>query len=313
MISGVTGQRIGPTMLPSQIGTPWGIRTRPGHLERVVTSTRCLTVHLKLCKYRMLTFQIEFWDTPPLNVVLDNTPLSKKYYQLLQTNYTNNPKVIFRDPQKYTWMYFKELCEDADKKLGWNWTSNLYDLASLVKLHKDIEQYLAQGFENIPEEHDDLLHELHFAVHAIEANSQRESWLQIEWFNNQGFEILPNDYPRKMILERGDIRLQNPYVGHHPLFVYQQRDSSNISQTCRFHDFCKPGINLVIEQGENQPLDWDDYLEFFRKHGTDFLATHGEEKLRAYTGHPVLGKITNLDDFETVIAKPILEFKQFHF
>ena len=51
-----------------------------------------------------------------------------------------------------------------------------------------------------------------------------------------------------------------------------ENDYENIFQTCRFHDFCKPGINLVIEQGENQPLDWDDYLEFFRKHGADFAA-----------------------------------------
>ena len=165
-----------------------------------------------------------------------------------------------------------------------------------------------QRYENIPKEHDDLLHELHFALHAIEAGSQRSTWLQVEWYNDLGFPISADEYPGKTTLDFGDIRLQNPYVGHHPQFIYQQRDSANISQTCRFHDLCKPGINLVIEQGEHIPIDWPDYLSFFRRYANEFLVQHSEEKLCKFTGHPVVGRIVNLKDFRTVLAEPYLEF-----
>ena len=257
----------------------------------------------------MLQFEIQFKNTPALLCQLHNTELATSYYHLLKQQYLDDPRPIFRDPQRYDLMYFNELCIKGQQILGWDWARDVYDLATTVKLHKDIEAYLAQGYENIPKEHDDLLHELHFALHAIEAGSQRSTWLQVEWYNDLGFPISADEYPGKTTLEFGDIRLQNPYVGHHPQFIYQQRDSVNISQTCRFHDLCKPGINLVIQDGgEDIPINWEHYLAFFRRHANEFLVHHGEEKLCKFTGHPVVGRIINLQDFRTVLAEPYLEF-----
>ena len=261
----------------------------------------------------MRQFEVQFKGAPPLLCQLDDTELAERYYQLLQTQYTEDPNPIFRDPQRYSLEYFADLCQHCKSLLGWNWHRDSYDLDTTVRLHKDLEAYLAQGYQNISAEQDNLLHELHFALHAIEAGCQRSSWLQIEWYNDQGFPISADEYPAKKTLNFGDLRLQNPYVGHHPQFVYQQRDQSNILQTCRFHDFCKPGINLVIEHGGDDYFDWQHYLEFFRQHAKDFLSLHGESKLRKFTGHPIVGRILNLKDFETVLQKPFLEFKELAF
>jgi hypothetical protein len=260
----------------------------------------------------MLTFAVKFYNTPELQYQLDDTELAYRYLELLQTQYIDNPCPVFRDQQKYTLDYFNTLAQQAHTELGWNWVASRYDLSTTTQLHKDIEQYLAQGFENIPEEHDELLHELHFCLHAIESGSKRNNWLQIEWYNDTGFEITGDEYPATLNLEFGDLRLQNPYVGHHPLYLYQQQDSIDIMQTCRFHNFVKPGLNLVINH-ENKKFDIDQYLNWFRCHGADFLNTHGEEMLLKFTGHPVIGHVTNKYNLETVVLTPILEFEYLKF
>ena len=136
--------------------------------------------------------------------------------------------------------------------------------------------------------------------------------MQVEWYNDHGFEIQANEYPAKLNLEFGDLRLQNPYVGHHPLYLYQQQDSIDIQQTCRFHNFVKPGLNLVINH-ENKKFDIDQYLNWFRTHGADFLNTHGEEMLLKFTGHHVIGHVVKKNDLETVVSTPILEFEYLKF
>lgn len=261
----------------------------------------------------MLQFQVKFRDAPALLCQLSDTSLGQRYYDLVRTQYTSDSAAIFRDPQRYTIDYFIQLVEQAHTQLGWDWRRNCYDLATTTRLHKDIEQYLAQGFENIPAEHDEILHELHFALHAIESGSQRNSWLQIEWYNDNGFDITADDYPGKINLEFGDLRLQNPYVGHHPLYLYQQQDSIDILQTCRFHDFVKPGINLVIERGNFVPLDWNRYINWFHTNGADFIEKYSEADLIRFTGHPVIGHVVNTDDLEIVVNKPYLEFERLEF
>lgn len=261
----------------------------------------------------MRQFEVKFYNVPPLLCKLNDTELAERYYQQLKKQYQDDPRPIFRDPQKYTLDYFKNLCTKVLPVLGWTWQRPYYNTETLVELHKDIETYLENGYNNITEDQDALLHELHFALHAVESNGQRSTWLQIEWFNDLGFPIQADEYPAKKTLNFGDIRLQNPYVGHHPQFVYQQRDITNIMQTCRLHDFCKPGINLVIEDGGDDFFDWNHYLDFFRTHAQDFLSLHGEETLCKFTGHPVVGQIQNLSDFETIIARPYLEFESLVF
>jgi len=260
----------------------------------------------------MSKFTVYFKKCPPLYCQLDNTELAKKYYNLLKMQYHENSDPIFRDPQLYTLTHFATLAQQASHALGWDWIRPEYNLQITTQLHKDLETYLENGFENIPAEHDNLLHELHYALHAIESGSKRNHWLQIEWFNDNGFAITENEYPAKLDLEFGDIRLQNPYVGHHPLYVYEQQDNTNILQTCKFHDFVKPGINIVIK---NMPkkLNWKNYINWFQNFSPEFVEYHGVEKLKKFTGHPVIGKVQNLNDLEAVLAQPTLEFLKLSF
>ena len=257
----------------------------------------------------MVNFEVKFSGVPALQCSLNDTKLTQRYIELIK-HQTESP--IFRDPPQYTLEYFKELAVKARQMLGWDWVKDSYTLAVTTKLHKDIEKYLAQGFENVPEEHDHLLHELHYCLHAIESGSRRNSWLQVEWFNDDGFSIDADEYPAKINLEFGDLRLQNPYVGHHPLFVYQQNDNFNIQQTCKFHDFVKPGINIVVAR-KNKPFDMATYLQWFETYAPNFVAQHGIEKLKKFTGHPVVGFVTNKSDLELLVQQPIIKFEYISF
>jgi hypothetical protein len=261
-----------------------------------------------------IEFEIKFQGVPALQCQLHDTIVAAKYFDLLKTQYKQDSNPIFRDPQKYTLEYFQSLVTQAQQVLGWNWQRDHYTLSVTTLLHKDIEQYLANGFENIPQEHDYLLRELHFCLHAIESGSRRNHWLQVEWFNDTGFSITEDEYPEKLFLEFGDLRLQNPYVGHHPLYLYEQQDSINITQTCRFHDFIKPGINIVIQNRSktgyrSDAFDWDRYIKWFEVHASKFLDEHGIDRLRKFTGHPVVGSVLNLDDLYTLIKQPIITFE----
>lgn len=259
--------------------------------------------------------QVIFRDCPPLNIQLDNTDLAKQWKTLLHENYTKNPKAVFRDPARYTLPYLKSLAQQANQKLDWDWNLEDLSLQSTTLMHKDIEQLLSQGYANVSHDVDHLLDEIHFCLHAVENGSKRNSWLQIEWFNNDGFPIPGDQYPGKINLEFGDLRLQNPYVGHHPLYLYTQNDHHNVSQTCRFHDMAKPGLCIVIHSTPPEKFHfvWRDYLAWFKYHAPKFVEQHGTKKLLAYTGHPVIGRITNLKDLELCLQKEYLEFESINF
>ena len=257
----------------------------------------------------MKQFNIQFKECPILRCELHSTDVANQYFALLQNQYESDSTPIFRDPQLYSFEYFACLAQQASTQFGWDWVRPCYDLKVTTQLHKDLEQFLQHGYQNIPEQYDTLLHELHYALHAIESGSQRNHWLQIEWFNDNGFEISSDQYPAKLELEFGDLRLQNPYVGHHPLYVYQQQDHINIMQTCRFHDFVKPGINIVVKNITAQNFDWQHYINWFATHCPEFLQTHSVETLQRFTGHPVVGRVINLDDLETVLQHPVLQLQ----
>jgi hypothetical protein len=257
--------------------------------------------------------QIVFRDCPPLDILLDNTPLAQQWLNLIYQNYLQDPVAIFRDPPRYTVTYLKQLASEAAQRLGWEWNLDDLSLSSTTSMHKDIEKFLAQGYHNIPEEFDELLNEIHFCLHAVESGSSRSSWLQVEWFNDHGFPISAGDYPGKLGLEFGDIRLQNPYVGHHPLYLYEQNDHIDVMQTCRFHDLAKPGVCIVVARGNNYTFDWAKYLDWFEYHAPEFVDQHGLKNLIAYTGHPVVGRVTNTDDLEQCLQKDYLEFERLIF
>jgi hypothetical protein len=262
----------------------------------------------------MLEFVVKFHRCPELHYKLDSTTVAERYYTLLYNQYRNDPLPLFRDQQKYTLSYFKNLVVQAREILGWNWQSDCYDIATTAILHKDIEQYLSAGFDNIPEEHDHLLHELHFCLHSIESGSRRDNWLQIEWYNDAGFFIDSSEFPAKLDLEFGDLRLQNPFVGHHPLFLFQQQDNNNISQTCKFHNFVKPGLNLVIHESKTKnKLNFEKYRQWFEINDPQFVERHGWNTIEKFTGHPVIGKVLNPQDLVTTINCPVLEFEYLKF
>ena len=135
------------------------------------------------------SMQIIFKDCEPLDIVLDDTPLAQRWADIVRENYRRDPSPIFRDPQRYTYEYFKQLATKAKHQLGWNWNIQDLSLASTTFMHKDIESFLANGFSSIPEEFDDLLHEIHFCLHAVESGSKRNSWLELR-FRNEHTEII---------------------------------------------------------------------------------------------------------------------------
>lgn len=241
-------------------------------------------------------------------VDVDPTPVARSWQDLVSRNLQRDPHPIFRDPQKYTVDRLRQLAAEANRELGWQWDTNDLSLSNTTLMHKDIEQYLAQGFENIPERYDNLLHDIHFCLHSVESGSRRNSWLQIEWYCDDHEPLPEEQYPAKLYLEFGDVRLQNPYVGHHPMYLWEQDDHHDIMQTCKFHDRITPGICLVVDTiAKNKSFDWNRYLAWWKQHGGRFLDLHGMDKIRNFTGHPVIGKVRNLDDLRECVSRPFLE------
>lgn len=261
----------------------------------------------------MPNIYVKFKEYAPLVLAIDDTVVGNNYVSLVKHNYeTSFP--IFRDRPKYTVDYMSQLAREAKAKLGWEWDCENYDVSVTALLHKDLEQAVGSlGFDAIPAELDVLIHELHYCLHIIQnriEQTKRNAWLQIEWYNDSGFPLDGTDLFTSE-LKFGDVRLQNPFVGHGPLQMYLERDFANIPQTCKFHNFVKPGINVAIE---NFPIfDPIVVLNKFKKHNPEFVKHQTEEKILAYTGHPVIGKVRNLTDLQNVADAPILELEYIKF
>jgi hypothetical protein len=264
----------------------------------------------------MTDILVKYRYFPALEIELASNTVATGYRQLVAENVNREPP-IFRDQCRYTAQYFEQLAIQVRDQLGWQWVNADYNnFETTTLLHKRIEEYIGgpTDYMAAPAEHHELMHEIHYCLHAIQHNSSRGQWLQVEWYNNDGF-FLPPDFEFQMELKFGDIKLQNPYVGHCPLLVWEQNDYTNVSQTCKFHDFAKPGINIVIENyqprrySDGHPYDQGLYLSWFREHGIDFLAEFGESQLLHYTGWPVVGRVTNLDVLTDIKAAPLLELE----
>jgi hypothetical protein len=257
----------------------------------------------------MLRFEVKFLNQPGLIIELQDTPVGHKYLNLVKDNYSRS-KPIYRDRTKYTVDYMISLANQAKQVLGWNWLADTYTVENTARLHKDIEELVGQGFDHVPAEYDDLIHELHFCLHIIQdgtATKARDGWLQLEWYNDQGFD-LDRDFPFTTKLNFGDVKFQNPWVGHGPLQLYLEQDFSKISQTCKFHTFVKPGINIVISNFKDF-TETDQLVATLAKHDPSFVQLHGEEKIKHYTGYPVIGQVVNLDDLQQVAKASNLEFE----
>ena len=258
----------------------------------------------------MHDIKVKFFGQPEIFIQLKNSPTAKKYKQLVADNLLKK-QPIFRDPNRYTQSYLRELAGRAKKLLGWDWLVDDYSIEHTVRMHKDLEEFLANGFANIPAEYDELMHELHFCLHKIEGGEgKRGQWIQIEWFNDDGFEISPQDVDFRLGMGFGDIRLQNPYVGHSPIMIFQQDDYGNVAQTCRFHDLARPGFNIVVEPWTPPGnLNLQNYMKWFNANAPEFVAKHGMEKILEFTGHPIIGNVVNLDDLAVICQQPLLELE----
>jgi hypothetical protein len=58
---------------------------------------------------------------------------------------------------------------------------------------------------------------------------------------------------------------------------------------------------------KQETINWDEYLGWFQTHAPDWIAHHGVETLKKFTGDPVIGRIRNLKDLEYCLSLPYLE------
>lgn len=243
---------------------------------------------------------IKYQGFPALEIEFDPSLLANDYKELIHKN--SNQPAISRDPCQYTEEYLRKLAQQAREVLGWDWVKNVYDLDTTTILHKDIEVYLGQGFDKIPEEHDRLCHELHYALHAVQLSNDRGNWIQVEWFNNDYIDM-PDDFKFCHSLKFGDVKLQNPYVGHDPAFLFKQDDWSNVEQTCKFHDIVRPGLNIMIQEYSISNIDW--YLKCLQRQAPSWYFKHGPEKILRYTGWPKVGRVLNLEVLKDIANSPL--------
>ena len=260
----------------------------------------------------MVKFEILFKDSDPLKVTLQDSNLASNYYNLLKSKYQEDANVVFRDKKYYTLDVFQELAKQANDCLGWTWDISDLSISNLTAMHKDIEHLVGAGYEDLPAEYDNLVHDIHYALHSIETNNERGAWLQLSWYTDEGFSISPEEYPGKKCCKFGDIKLDNPWVGHNPSMVFMQDDYTAISETCKFHDWAKPGMNILIENYGGD-IDVKEYYDWFTTHDPEFVETHTWKTIESYLGEAVVGNIVNLDTLEEILKKPYLEFEKFVF
>lgn len=260
---------------------------------------------------------IKFQNVPELRIRLLDTPITSGLLRLLHQNAVFEPPHI-RDYAEFDWQRMSDLIQRCSAVLGWQWNlgpGEFLDVTKTTQLHKDLERYLARGYGNIPQEHDVLLHELHEGLHAMQCQGQRNT-VQVEWFRDEGFDLAPGDVEFQHDNTLGAVLLVNPYVGHPPRWIYGQQDSTNIWQTCRFHDRVRPGL-VLRTQGTMErsmvPFDIDSYLDWWQRTAPDFVAHHGVDRLRDNAGDPVIGYVVNNQDLLLLQREPRLVFESMTF
>jgi hypothetical protein len=258
----------------------------------------------------MSQINIQFKDAPVLEVLLNKDKSCELFLKIFKNNLANKLP-IFRDPASYTKEYLRELSIKLKKMLGWNWMSDSYSIDHTVEFHKDLENFLEkeESFKNLPGPIQHLLHETHFCIHAIQYKNDK--WphgadIQIEWFNND-YEILPEDAVFKIQPEFGDVFMQNPYVGHGPFMCWLQNDYKNISRTCTYHDRIKPGLRINLTPKDKQLFDWKEYENWWRTNCKEFVEKETYDRIKKYTGTPILGKVKNIDILTEIIKIEILK------
>jgi hypothetical protein len=261
----------------------------------------------------MPIIKAHFQGQDPIVMALEDSRTSELYLRVLERNLESEPP-RWRDPMKYDLEYFKILCLEIKDRLGWKWDMENFSTEQTVLFHKDIEDFLEkdQSFKNVPGEYQNLLHEAHYCIHAIQYRDPklpRGAFLQLEWFNDD-HEDLPEDKDFKHYLDFGDVLLQNPYVGHPPLQCWLNNDYRNIDRTCAYHDRIKPGIKINVYRHKGETLDVDKYKKWWVERCSSFTAKEGIDKILRYTGFPVIGKVVNQEQLEKIINIKQLQFER---
>jgi len=257
----------------------------------------------------MYKIKIDFIGNSPLVCSLDKNIVTEKYITILEKNLKEGFP-IFRDNAKYTEEYFIEIGQQLKEKLDWNWTDK--SPKNLINLHKDIETILekSESFKNIPGDLQNLLHEAHFSIHALQYYDKEKphgNFLQIEWFNDD-YEDLPNDATFTDQPVFGDLILQNAYVGHPPIQCYQQDDFKNIDRTCAFPDRIKPGIKINLSNVT--ALNWEKYKNWWLENCKDYVDNVGWDKIQYYTGWTKIGQVEDINILNKILQTTELELKE---
>ena len=261
----------------------------------------------------MYDITVFFENCRPLDIKLHDNEVAQNWKKLFQKNLAQSLPLT-KNHQQYSFTYLQTLIHQANQKLTWNFDCEIVGIPDTVKLHKHIETVCAEGFASIPAEHDNLIHEIHACIHALEASHNlagdtvppHDGILTLEWYNDDGFALDIN-FEHKFSLEVGDIKLQNPYVGHSPLQVYRTNDYSNINQTCRFHDLVRPGLTIVTQAHNRNDFSLSHYIKWWRAHAPSFVAQHSIETILHYTGHPVIGRVVNYEDISQISTARLLD------
>jgi hypothetical protein len=247
---------------------------------------------------------VKFHDQPDLDIKVNDTETGRVYYELTRQQ-LQQQQPFYKDTSLYTPEHMIELAHRAKEAFGWDWFSDSYDTSITARLHKDLENSVGKlGFESIPEEYDQLLYDLHHCLHSIQygkTKPRREEHMQIEWLTDTSCP-LPESFEFSEISNFGDLILINPYVGHNPLQIFRENDWTSINTTCRFHDIVKPSI--VITQGFR--IRKDTIVNEFKQRVPEFVARHGEEKIRYYSGVAVIGHVTNPEVFSALLTSSTL-------
>jgi len=254
---------------------------------------------------------VYFQNLSPIVVKLEQSETARLYLEVFQRNLAKEPPT-YRDLTKYNLEYFKKLVLQVKQTLGWDWNAEHIGYAETIKYHKDIEDALLKenSFDNIPGDHQNLIHEAHNCLHNMEVdpNYPHGDFLQFEWFNGD-YEIMPEDKEFSMEPEFGDIVLQNPYVGHPPIQCYTFDDHKQIHRTCAFQDRIKPALKIELQE-HRDTIDTDRYNKWWQDNCPTFVETHSMDKILRYTGWPVIGKVNDLKYLREVVQRKELKFER---
>lgn len=258
---------------------------------------------------------IKFKGIQELQIEFLDIPWIPQFLTMVHKNYLYDQPIV-RDFNSVDYDKFLELANLCGHVLGWDWLKTqdqLKDWSVTTKMHKDIETFLSQGYHNIPDGLDQLLHDAHHGLHSMQEAGSRSS-IQLEWFNDDGFALPDLDFVHDNTL--GAVVLQNPFVGHPPMWIYVQNDHSNIWQTCKFHDHVRPGL-LIKMQGQMSKTikapNLDAYMSWWKSHAPDFVEFHGQDKLLQNSGIPVIGYVTNNHVLLELKKQNTIEFEYFRF